>query len=50
MRAMRVLLINEQLSRARMFWPQDTISEASRPARQIAMRSRQEQNRQMGHR
>ncbi len=44
------LLINEQLSRARMPWPQDTISEASRPARQIAARSRRTQNHLMGHR
>jgi hypothetical protein len=41
-------LINEALSRARMRQPQDTGSEAYRSARQIAMRSRREQNRLLG--
>jgi hypothetical protein len=41
-------LINEALSRARMRRPQDTTSEAYRPARQIAMRRRREQNRASG--
>jgi hypothetical protein len=43
-------LINEALSRARMRRPQETTSEAYRPARQIAMSVRREQNRQSGHR
>jgi hypothetical protein len=34
------LLINESLSRARMRSPQDTISEASRPARLITLHAR----------
>lgn len=41
-------LIHEAMSRARMPKPQDNISEASRPARRIAMRSRNEQNRALG--
>lgn len=41
-------LINEALSRARMRKPQDTTSEAFRPARQIAMRIRREQSRISG--
>lgn len=36
-------LIHEAMSRARMLGPQDTISEASRSARQITIRSRREQ-------
>jgi hypothetical protein len=43
-------LINEALSRARMRRPQDSTSEAFRPARQIAMRIRREQNRMQGER
>jgi hypothetical protein len=43
------LLIHATLSRARMLWPQDNISEASRPARQIAMRSREEHRRMLGN-
>ena len=44
-----VQLINEALSRARMRRPQDVShSEAYRPARQVAMRARHEQNRQLG--
>jgi hypothetical protein len=42
-------LIHEAMSRARMPRPQDNISEASRPARWIAMRSRNEQNRILGN-
>jgi hypothetical protein len=44
-----LLLINEAMSRARMLWPQDTISEASQPARMIAMRARATQRRIRGH-
>jgi len=43
------LLINEAMSRARMLGPQDLSSEASRPARQIAMRARSVQRRIRGH-
>ncbi len=43
-------LINEALSRARMRRPQDTTSEAFRPARQIAMKIRREQSRLQGER
>jgi hypothetical protein len=43
------LLINENLSRARMRSPQETISEASRPARQIAMRARRAERSRRGH-
>ncbi len=44
-----VQLINEALSRARMCLPQDVPhSEAYRPARLIAMRARNAQNRQLG--
>jgi hypothetical protein len=43
------LLINENLSRARMRSPQETISEASRPARQIAMRARRVERSRRGH-
>jgi len=42
---MPVLLINEAMSRARMLRPQGSMTEASLPARQIAMRSRREQSR-----
>jgi hypothetical protein len=42
------LLVQEHMSRARMPKPQST-SEASRPARQIAMMSRREQRRVMGN-
>jgi hypothetical protein len=41
-------LINEALSRARMRKPQDTTSEAFRPARQIAMNVRRKQSRLSG--
>jgi hypothetical protein len=44
-----IQLINEALSRARMQRPQDSHTEAHRSARQIAIRSRREQNRQLGH-
>jgi hypothetical protein len=43
-------LIHEAMSRARMLKPQGTTSEASRPARRIAMRSRHEQSRALGNR
>lgn len=44
-----IQLINEALSRARMRQPQDARhSEAHRSARMIAMRARNEQNRQLG--
>jgi hypothetical protein len=43
-----VQLIQEALSRARMRRPQDIYSEASRSARQIAIRVRREQDRQLG--
>jgi hypothetical protein len=42
-------LIQEAMSRARMLRPQDTTSEASRSARRIAMRARNEQNRSLGN-
>lgn len=41
-------LLNEAMSRARMRWPQDNHTEAFRPARQIMMRARREQTRQLG--
>jgi hypothetical protein len=41
-------LIHEALSRARMRKPQDTPSEAYRPARQIAMSVRRKQSRLSG--
>jgi hypothetical protein len=44
----RVQLINEARSRARMLSPQTTNSEATRPARQIMMSSRREQDRMLG--
>ncbi|MGC9668841.1 hypothetical protein ACNTMW_20065 [Planosporangium sp. 12N6] len=44
-----IQLINEALSRARMRRPQEMgISEAHRPARQIAMHARREQTRLLG--
>jgi hypothetical protein len=43
------LLINENLSRARMRSPQETISEASRPARLIALRARRAERARRGH-
>jgi len=43
-------LIHEVLSRARMRRPQETTSEAYRPARQIAMRIRRDQDRVPGYR
>jgi hypothetical protein len=43
-----VQLINEALSRARMRRPQEINAEAYRSARQIAIRSRREQSRQLG--
>jgi len=42
-----VLLINEAMSRARMLRPQGYRTEASLPARQIAMRARREQSRML---
>jgi hypothetical protein len=42
-------LIHEAMSRARMLKPQDSISEASRPARRIAMNARNTQNRILGN-
>lgn len=42
-------IIHETMSRARMLRPQDSHSEASRPARRIAMRARNEQNRSLGN-
>jgi hypothetical protein len=47
--SMNSQLIHEAMSRARMLKPQDTTSEASRPARRIAMRARNEQNRALGN-
>jgi hypothetical protein len=44
------LIIHEAMSRARMLGPQDYTSEASRPAREIAMRARNAQKRIWGHR
>jgi hypothetical protein len=43
-------LIHETLSRARTRKPQDTPSEAHRPARLIAIAVRREQTYQLGHR
>jgi len=43
------LIIHEAMSRARMLGPQDYTSEASRPAREIAMRARRAQLRIWGH-
>lgn len=43
------LIIHEAMSRARMLGPQDYTSEASRPAREIAMRVRSVQRRIRGH-
>jgi hypothetical protein len=41
-------LLNEALSRVRMRKPQETTSEALRPARQIAIVARREQTLRMG--
>jgi len=49
MTATGMQLIHEALSRARMRRPQETTSEASRPARQIAMSVRREQIRLQGY-
>jgi hypothetical protein len=49
MNKINYLLIHATMSRARMLWPQENTSEASRPARQIAMRSRQENRRMLGN-
>jgi hypothetical protein len=49
MHPMSLLLIHEAMSRARMLGPQDTISEASRPARLISARARATQRRIAGH-
>jgi hypothetical protein len=49
MYGMAHLLIQEHLSRARMPKPQSMTSEASRSAREIAIRSRKEQRRVMGN-
>jgi hypothetical protein len=43
-------LLNEALSRARTPKPQDTPSEAYRPARLITLSARREQMRQSGYR
>jgi hypothetical protein len=43
------LLIQATMSRARMLWPQDHTSEASRSARQITMRAREEHRRMLGN-
>jgi hypothetical protein len=42
-------LIHEAMSRARMLKPQDTTSEASRPARRIAARALRQQSRSLGN-
>jgi hypothetical protein len=49
MYGMAHLLIHEHMSRARMPKPQSNMSEASRSAREIAIRSRKEQRRLMGN-
>jgi hypothetical protein len=49
MYGMAHLLIHEHMSRARMPRPQSMTSEASRSAREIAIRSRKEQRRVMGN-
>ena len=46
-RSTAMYLINEALARARMRRPQSTRSEASRPARRIAMSSLREQDRRL---
>jgi hypothetical protein len=43
-----IQLLHEALSRARTPRPQDTTAEANRSARQIAIRVRREQSRQLG--
>ena len=43
-------LMNEAMSRARTPRPQDNHSEAYRPARQVALAARREQNRQLADR
>jgi len=42
-------LIHEAMSRARMLKPQDSHSEASRPAKRIALRARAMRNRSLGN-
>jgi hypothetical protein len=44
----QIQLIHEALSRARTRRPQNGGSEATRPARQIAMNARREENRRLG--
>jgi len=43
-------LMYEALSLARMRRPQSILSEAYRPAREIAMRARRDENHSLGHR
>jgi hypothetical protein len=43
------LIMHEAMSRTRMLWPQDYTSEASQPARLIAMRARRVERRMRGH-
>jgi hypothetical protein len=42
-----VLVLNEAMSRARMLRPQGSMTEASLPAREIAMRARRAQSRML---
>jgi hypothetical protein len=42
-------LIHEAMSRARTLGPQDTNSEASRPARRITLQARAKQRRSLGN-
>jgi hypothetical protein len=49
MNKINALLIHATMSRARMLRPQEQFSEASRSARQIAMRSREENRRMLGN-
>jgi hypothetical protein len=49
MNKLNALLIHATMSRARMLRPQEHYSEASRSARQIAMRSREENRRMLGN-
>lgn len=49
MNKISALLIHATMSRARMLKPQEQYSEASRSARQIAMRSREENRRMLGN-
>jgi hypothetical protein len=44
-----IQLLNEALSRVRMRRPQETPSEALRPARLISIAARREQTYRMGH-